>query len=81
MELGPDLPGDLGDPALDGGVDVLVPGLENERPVGQLPKRSLEAVGDKRPGWCGFRPPAQPGVGPPSGATPLGTEAIEAFAL
>ncbi len=36
VQLGARIPGDLGDPALHRGVDVLVGGLEHERPRGQL---------------------------------------------
>ena len=36
VQLAADRPGDLGQPPLDGHVDVLVVGLERERPVAQL---------------------------------------------
>ena len=36
VQLGPDVAGELGDPALDRGVDVLVVGGEDERPRGEL---------------------------------------------
>ena len=36
VELGPDVAGELGHPPLDGGVDVLVAGLEDEAARGQL---------------------------------------------
>ena len=42
VQLGADLAGELGDPSLDRGVDVLVGRLELERPVGELAVDAVE---------------------------------------
>ena len=57
--LAPDVAGDLGDPALDGGVDVLVVGGEHERPAAQLPLHLVE---------CGQQPATSLGVEQPAPA-------------
>ena len=56
VELGPRRPRDLGDAALDRGVDVLVAGLERERPAVELLPDAVERVGDGRGLLAGEQP-------------------------
>ena len=54
VQLGPDVAGELGDPSLDGGVDVLVVGREGERALVQLLVHPVEGGEQDR------RPPRRP---------------------
>ena len=65
VELGPHVAGDLGDPALDGGVDVLVAGLEDEDPRRQLLLHPVER-GEQDGGLLGVEDPG-PRAGPARG--------------
>ena len=50
VQPAPDVTGYLSDPALDGGVDVLVAGLEHERALGDLLLDDAQG-GQQRPGF------------------------------
>ena len=80
VELGPDVAGQLGDPALDGGVDVLVVGLEDEAcpPSSSSSTRSRAArsighlvVGEEA------APAEAPHVGPRAGQVVAGQAPVE----
>jgi hypothetical protein len=68
VQPGPDLPGDLGDPALDGGVDVLVAGRPGKRPRSQLRGDGVE--GGQQGGGLVRVEEAAPGQPPHMGARP-----------
>ena len=61
VQLGPDVAGELGDPPLDGGVDVLVAGREGEdRPTASSSSTLVERGQQRRPTSPSSRIPARP---------------------
>ena len=83
VEPGAGLAGQLGDPALDGGVDVLVAGLEDEGPLGQL----LLDLGERAEQDTGLLGDIEPAaaeatdMGPAAGDVVGGEPAVEREAL